>query len=174
MLLNLQSCGRKVKYKEKEVVKEVESSLICNVYDMTGMSFSALPDFASMVSLGEIKPKELNNPNTNNLTPFETFVDTPHVSLVEQFGMVCEGDLKVVNGNYQFNLYSDDGSKLFINSILAVDHNGNHGFTKKTGNLTLSKGTVKVKVEYFNGLGNKGLQLTMRRPNSSIEEIIKF
>jgi hypothetical protein len=45
---------------------------------------------------------------------------------------------------------------------------------KKSGTITLLKGEVNVRIEYFNGNGDKGLIFSIKRPNVSFEELAKF
>lgn len=172
------SCGKQVDTKTNTVnvsVDKIPNSLTCKLYDMTGMSFNALPDFTTLSSFGSVAVTSLNNPASSNTAPFNSFIGSGHDSLVEQFGMICEGKLKLkTSGQYSFYLDSDDGSKLFVNGFQLIDDNGNHAHTKKGANATLLAGDVTVRIEYFNGLGDKALVFSMKEPGVAFEELVKF
>ncbi|MBT4034547.1 MAG: hypothetical protein HOB84_10415 [Candidatus Marinimicrobia bacterium] len=71
---------------------------------------------------------------------------------------------------YTFYSESDDGSLLYIDDHLVVDHNGFHAMTEKSGQIALSKGYHKFKLLYFQGEGGKGLNL--RYEGADIEKQI--
>jgi hypothetical protein len=52
---------------------------------------------------------------------------------------------------YKFRLLSDDGSKLYIDSILIIDNDGTHAPKSITGEIYLSPGTYPIRVDYFQG-----------------------
>ncbi|MDO1446606.1 PA14 domain-containing protein [Rhodocytophaga aerolata] len=61
--------------------------------------------------------------------------------------------------NVVFRLVSDDGSRLYINNKLVIDHGGNHGLDPKDGEMLLKAGKHPFRIEYFQGGGGKGLSL---------------
>ena len=68
----------------------------------------------------------------------------------EMYGIVFEGKLEVEqSGEYQFQIASDDGSRLLIDKNVIVEHDGLHGASKKVGKTQLLKGTHAIRVEYF-------------------------
>jgi hypothetical protein len=175
-LVMLASCGKGVRTKvvEVDVTPRAAPKLECKVFDMSSTSLSALPNFKTLNTLGSFEVESLNNATSNNLTPFNSFLDTDLVELTERFGMVCEGTLDMVSGSYSFFLNSDDGSRLYINDFLVVDNNGNHGAIKRGANVVLLAGKAKFRVEYFNGDGDKTLVLSMRQPGIPFEELVRF
>lgn len=172
------SCGKQVDTRTSTVnisVDKVPNTMTCKLYDMTGMNLGALPDFSTLQSFATIYPTSLNNPVNNNLAPFNTFVGTGHDSLVEQFAMVCEGKLTLkTSGQYSFYLDSDDGSRLYVNGFLLINDDGNHAHVKKQADATLLNGEVNIRIEYFNGFGDKALVFSMKEPNITFEELVKF
>ena len=179
-LLTLVSCGKDTKTRYVGVssepgVQAPAPKLECKVYDVSQVGTGSLPNFANLTSLGSISIDSLDNKVSNNITAFKSFVGTPHESLVEAFGLVCEGKLKLSSsGAHTFFLNSDDGSKLFLNGMQIIDNNGNHSQIKKSATLTLLAGEVTVRLEYFNGYGDKALVLSMKEPGSSFEALAKF
>ncbi|MGH7338980.1 MAG: PA14 domain-containing protein, partial [Candidatus Rokuibacteriota bacterium] len=84
-------------------------------------------------------------PNYGLLTPDLTRTDAqvnfentlgafPGVADADVFAARWTGQIRVDEaGTYTFTLASDDGSRLFINDQLVINHGGLHGFTEKTG-----------------------------------------
>jgi hypothetical protein len=68
------------------------------------------------------------------------------------------------NGDYVFHTISDDGSKLYIDDQLVVDNDFNHGMERKSGLLTLGKGSHDLKVDYYNNRWGKGLIVMYEGP----------
>ena len=107
----------------------------------------ALPAFSAMDSVGVIYTPVLNVPArvfkegfpgvTNRIAGFAIdytgrfYVDTP--------------------GNYQFRLTSDDGSKLYIDGRLVIDHDGIHPPRARTGAIDLTGGIHRIRVSYYQG-----------------------
>jgi PA14 domain-containing protein len=54
-------------------------------------------------------------------------------------------------GEYQFRLKSDDGSQLFIDGELVIDHDGVHDAISKRGEVDLDAGAHQIVVRYFQG-----------------------
>ena len=68
----------------------------------------------------------------------------------EKFGMVFTGTLSVPrDGQYVFEMASDDGGRILINGEKAVEHDGLHGAQLKKGNIDLKAGKHAIRVEYF-------------------------
>jgi hypothetical protein len=89
------------------------------------------------------------------------------------FGAVFEGWIDAPSeGNYTFSLTSSAGSQLYIDGALAVDHNGLHGYTEKTGTIYLKRGTHSVRIPFFVGIGSCGLQLKWAQPGTTTRVIV--
>ncbi|MEG2414631.1 MAG: PA14 domain-containing protein [Kiritimatiellia bacterium] len=61
----------------------------------------------------------------------------------------------------QFDLTSDDGSKLFLRGKLMIDNDGAHGMILKTKQLRLSAGRHPFEVQYFNLSGGRGFEFSV-------------
>jgi hypothetical protein len=73
-------------------------------------------------------------------------------NVFEWFGIQYRGTMTIKeSGLYAFRLLSDDGSKLYIDSILVIDNDGTHAPASKTGEIYLSPGTYPIRVDYFQG-----------------------
>ncbi len=83
----------------------------------------------------------------------------------DAFGMRFDGFLHVAEeGDYQFWLSSDDGSRLFIDEKIVVDHGGIHGTTTKDGRTRLTAGLHPIRVEYFEQAGEEVLTVEYAGP----------
>jgi hypothetical protein len=60
---------------------------------------------------------------------------------------------------YTFYLRSDDGSKLWIDSKLITNNEGNHGVKEKSGQILLKPGIYSLHVSWFNGGGSGWLDV---------------
>jgi hypothetical protein len=70
-------------------------------------------------------------------------------------------------GTYQFRLTSDDGSRLALNNVVIVDHDGIHGgSTMTSGNQTLSTGAHGINLKYFEYAGGQSLTVQYRGPDT--------
>lgn len=103
-------------------------------------------------------------PSFSKLTPVSSGV-TSSATLEKtknrdkNFAMVWEGYVEVKNtGRQKFYINSDDGSKLYINDELIINHDGHHSAITKTGETILEKGLHKVRIEYFQGSGSYFLE----------------
>ena len=85
----------------------------------------------------------------------------------DEFITHVDGFLEIpADGTYEFQLISDDGSRLFINDKVVVDHDGLHGSTEMEGKVELTKGRHKLFVEHFENGGGEQLTLNWRPPGA--------
>ncbi|MFM8579719.1 MAG: DUF1549 domain-containing protein, partial [Planctomycetaceae bacterium] len=84
----------------------------------------------------------------------------------DNFGYVFEGLLKVPDdGEYEFILDSDDGSRLSIDGRQVLDHDGIHGTgSPQSARLMLREGRLPIRLDYFQGLHGKGLTVLWSGP----------
>ncbi len=82
------------------------------------------------------------------------------------FGLYADGYMEVKeDGLYTFRMWSDDGSKLWIDDQLIVDHDGRHGISMKENAVQLAKGYHKVKIQFFDSGGGRFLSFNIKRPS---------
>ena len=90
----------------------------------------------------------------------------------QDVGLVLRGWLAVpVTGVYRFWLTSDDGSRLWLDDHLVVDHDGLHGATAVWGEAPLAAGRHALVVEYFQHLGGSELKLEWSGPGFARQEV---
>ena len=93
---------------------------------------------------------------------------TSNHSSNDYYGIRFTGHILIdTTGFHTFYLGSDDGSVLYINNILAVDNNGNHGYIEKSGRIYLEKGIYPLSLSYFQLTGPTGLELRYDGPGFS-------
>ncbi len=95
------------------------------------------------------------------------------ISTRDEFALTFDGVIQIrKNGEYKFYLQSNDGSKLFINNELVIDHDGPHGADiEKTGNITLAKGNYPIKLNYFQAGGGMFLRVQYSTPGIEKQDI---
>jgi len=106
-----------------------------------------LPDFARLHSVGAIYTTSLN------VWPQPFSEGFPNISdRFEWFAIEYTGRFWVETpGEYRFSLLSDDGAVLKIDGRLVVDNDGVHSATAASAAATLSRGTHRIAVGYFQG-----------------------
>ena len=69
-------------------------------------------------------------------------------------------------GEYTFRLISDDGSALWIDDQMVINHDGYHGEVPKDGKIELSAGEHALKIWHFEQGGGEALRLTWQQPGA--------
>jgi uncharacterized protein (TIGR03663 family) len=83
----------------------------------------------------------------------------------EAFSAEWEGYIWIAKaGRYQLTTESDDGSWVYIDEVLVVDNGGEHPLRRSSGAISLTKGTHRIKVRYFDIGGEAVLRLLWRPP----------
>ncbi len=71
------------------------------------------------------------------------------------------------DGEYEFHVSSDDGSRVLIDGKVVVDNDGVHPLGWRTGKVQLSSGIHRARIEYFEKDRDEGLELEISWPNHS-------
>ncbi|MEW4529512.1 family 16 glycoside hydrolase [Maioricimonas sp. JC845] len=108
-------------------------------------------------------------PDFDELTPVDegesAGLDVYAAGRSDGFGLRFEGYLNVEKeGRYRFHLGSDDGSALYIDGNKAIDVDGIHPHSVKTGRITLEPGVHAIRVDYFEKGGEESLTLEYEGP----------
>lgn len=84
----------------------------------------------------------------------------------DSFGFVFEGTLIVPkDGRYTFYLDSDDGSRLSVDGLEVVEHDGIHGEgTEQSGAVELKQGRRPIRLEFFQAGSGLGLSVAWSGP----------
>jgi len=82
----------------------------------------------------------------------------------EEFALRFRGLLNIEEaGVYEFEVVSDDGSRLVIGGEVVIDHDGLHSARAKRGSIALAAGLHPLGLDYFQAGGGKALELRLRR-----------
>ncbi len=84
----------------------------------------------------------------------------------EAFGFVFDGSLIVpADGEYAFDLDSDDGARLTVDGKPLIEHDGVHTIGKsKSAKVVLKKGKSPIRLEYFQKSAGLGLVVGWKGP----------
>lgn len=98
--------------------------------------------------------------------------DGAPTNLTDRYAAVYEGALRVRDsGYYTLTLNSDDGSRLWLDGRLVIDHDGAHSMSAKSVALPLSEGLHDLRIEYFENTGEAGLEFSWTRPDGVREQV---
>ena len=125
-----------------------------------------MPDFDSLVPIYTFVTANLDVPVRNYTQGFPT----PKMqSVIENFAIRFHAELEInMPGVYVFELYSDDGSQLYIDGSLVVNNDGIHPAISRQGRIRLGTGIHAVEIHYFQGPRQAiALQWFYQPPNGS-------
>lgn len=89
-----------------------------------------------------------------------------------EYGIVFTGYINVnENANFEFSLYSDDGSRLYIDDILIIDNDNKHARFERSAGVILKAGLHKIKVLYFDDGPGSTLQVSIKGTDGKKIEI---
>ncbi|WP_084468398.1 family 16 glycoside hydrolase [Promicromonospora sukumoe] len=107
-------------------------------------------------------------PNVDQLKPTIDYSTEADFGMGERFIAHALANLEVpADGNYEFRLTSDDGSRLVIDDAEVIDNDGLHGAESKEGTVALTAGYHDLRVEYFDNTNDNILKLEWRTPGTS-------
>jgi len=114
------------------------------------------------------KPKQAGIlPNFDNLSGGD------FKELEDNFALVGTGYVRIdTAGTYTFHIWSDDGSKLYINDQQVIDNDGLHGAEYGEVSIAMTKGFYPFKIEFFQGSGGRFLSYNWKKPGDSDFEVI--
>ncbi|MFS4467353.1 family 16 glycoside hydrolase [Maribacter sp. 2210JD10-5] len=126
----------------------------------------------------EVETPVLKLPNLDDLTVVTS--DTTSTMDIDKLSKRRDGvafrftgNLNVPKqGDYLFHLFSDDGTKIYIDEKLLIDGDGKHASNPpKHGMINLSEGLHKIRVDYFNDDGQKELMLQYEGPEQELRTL---
>jgi hypothetical protein len=168
-----------VQAKLTELEKQIKEQLQANqpqagqTYDLDDLEYRFYrDDFKQLPNFDELKAETVAK-----LDP--PLIDIRPATRPDNFGFVFTGTLIVPqDGEYTFVLDSDDGSRLTLDGKTVIDHDGIHGEGRpKRTVVRLAKGRIPLRLDYFQGVFGKGLNLHwsgpgfQRRPLTASEAV---
>ncbi|MFE6593422.1 ricin-type beta-trefoil lectin domain protein [Streptomyces sp. NPDC057780] len=106
-------------------------------------------------------------PNVDKLMPVVDWSSAEDFGLESNFVTHVLGNLDAAQaGSYTFRLTSDDGSRLWIDDQLVVNHDGLHGPEPKDATVDLTAGSHSLRIEHFERDGGQQLTLAWKPPGA--------
>jgi putative heme-binding domain-containing protein len=103
-------------------------------------------------------------PKASGVVPAIT-MDVPQRKEKNRFALRFSGAIQIPqSGRYEFFITSDDGSRIYIDDKLLVNHDGLHGMSQKSGKIDLTVGQHTIVVTYFDNGGRNGLAVNWAGP----------
>lgn len=130
-----------------------------------------LPNFATMTPSGDVYMPTINVPARDFTQGFPGVA----ADLVEWFAIDFRGRLNIDDaGDYQFQVLSDDGSRLYLRGVEIINNDGHHpprsAYSQK---MRLEKGSYPLRLSYFQGPRTAlALQLFYKGPGMASFRII--
>ncbi|MFF8809195.1 ricin-type beta-trefoil lectin domain protein [Streptomyces omiyaensis] len=113
-----------------------------------------------------LKPGQ--TPNIDKLMPLIDWTSPADFGLDSNFVTQVVGNLNApVAGTYALRLTSDDGSRLWVDDQLVIDHGGLHGPEPKEAGIGLTAGHHALRIEHFERGGGERLTLEWKPPGAS-------
>ena len=117
--------------------------------------------------------------NNMNLTGQPSFLrDDPEINFnwsvgspaagiaADRFSVRWTRSLNFPAGNYRFEVFADDGVRLWVNNVLVIDQWRNQSEGRFSTNLTLN-GATSLRMEYFEDQGRAAISLSWNPPGGS-------
>ncbi len=127
--------------------------------------FHPNPPNVAVETLAKLKPQ------ASGIVP-EIVMNVPQRLEPDAFALRFTGMIQVPKtGKYTFFIASDDGSRLYLDDKLLIDHDGLHGMTEKSGTVDLAAGSHPIVVTYFDNGGGDGLEVAWAGPDLPKQKI---
>ena len=138
--------------------------ILAEFFDNDGVSFST----SSMPSLIDRVPDHIRLENSLQYSSSSQAYTGLDNRFKNDWGARFSGLIEVPEtGNWTFFLKSDDGSELWIDGLSLVTNHGSHGMREHSQYIQLDQGKHDFRIEFFQGGGPHGLQLSWQGPNQS-------
>jgi hypothetical protein len=116
--------------------------------------------------LCNLKPAQ--TPNVDKLMPTINWTATTDFGIGDFFVSEVTGYVNIATaGSYNFRLISDDGSRLWLDNAIVIDHDGLHGATPKDGSVQLTTGPHALRIEHFDNSVDQQITLQWQPPGTS-------
>ncbi|MFG1603409.1 family 16 glycoside hydrolase [Actinoplanes sp. NPDC049265] len=122
-------------------------------------------DVGPLNNICTLKPSQ--TPNVDKLMQSIDWTTADQFGFEDNFLTHVLANLTVPEGSYVFRMTSDDGSKLYIDDKLVIDHDGLHGAEPKDGTVRLTEGLHSLRIEHFERGGGQQLTLAWQPPGAS-------
>lgn len=118
-----------------------------------------------------VETLEKMEPKASGIVP-EIVMDVPQLLQRDTFALRFTGMVTAPkSGRYTFFIASDDGSRIYVDDKLLVNHDGLHGMTEKNASVDLTAGPHPLVVTYFDNGGGDGLNVQWSGPGFKRQKI---
>ena len=108
---------------------------------------------------------EKMTPKDSGIVP-QIVMNVPQRVQADKFALRFTGSILIPkSGKYTFFIASDDGSRLYLDGKLLINHDGLHGMSEKNGTAELAAGSHDLIVTYFDNGGGDGLNVAWSGPS---------
>ena len=123
------------------------------------------PSNVAIETLAKLKPQD------SGIVP-EIVMNVPQKTQNDKFALQFKGFIDIPkSGDYTFFIKSDDGSRIYLDDKLLINHDGLHGFSEKNGKAKLTAGLHPLTVTYFDNGGGDGLEVNWSGPGIKKQKI---
>ncbi len=172
-ILTLYDHGNDEISENKNIGFTIKPSLIKDENNMIPGAMVKVYDIPSGIEKFPSIPASKKPKYAGILPNFDNITGNDFKGSENNFELTADGYLRVDSaGTYLFHIWSDDGSKVYIENQLVLDNDGLHGVEYKEVALTLNKGFYRFKIEYFNGAGGRFLSFNWKKPGKDDFEVI--
>ncbi|WP_406390031.1 ricin-type beta-trefoil lectin domain protein [Streptomyces sp. NBC_00887] len=121
----------------------------------------------SLKAICTLKPGQ--TPNIDKKMSVINWTSDADFGLASNFVTQVTGNLDVAAaGSHTFRLASDDGSHLYVDDKLVIDHDGLHGSDlPEDGTVSLTAGYHSLRIEHFEAGGGQQITLSWKPPGAS-------
>lgn len=110
-------------------------------------------------------------PKASGVVP-KIVMNVPQLQQRDKFALRFTGNLSVPkSGKYTFYIASDDGSRVYLDQQLFINHDGLHGMSEKRASVDLAVGSHPLIVTYFDNGGGDGLKVQWSGPDFPRQDI---
>jgi cytochrome c len=165
---------------ESTTIDEKGSSLLTMNPDTSANDKNLLP--GSVVKVYDIPKNTQLMPSIQSnqkpkqagiLQKFDNLSGGDFKELEENFCLIGSGYLKIdTAGTYTFHIWSDDGSKLYINGQKVIDNDGTHGAEYGEVSIDMKPGYYAFRLDYFQGGGGRFLSFNWKKPGAKDFEVV--
>jgi len=130
-------------------------------------AWESLPDFTALAPVASWTAATIDLPET-----LSARLALPDEGPPEDFGLLLRGYIEVPRtGLYTFHLWSDDGSRMWVNGEPLIDNDGLHGNQDVRAHVALEAGLHRLEVQFFQHLGDAALDLTVAGPGLALQAV---
>jgi hypothetical protein len=166
-------------YRESLGQTALTQGLSCTVYTVTGGQYiqndsthtptlTGISQAATFLSDGQFQQPNASVNDGLNVLPAAI-----RPNFINLFMLRCTGYVVVQTTGYvNFDLYSDDGSVLYLDGARLIDNDGNHGITEKSNQKNLRRGVHAFRLDFAQT--GSGAQALILNANGSAIPAVNF